>query len=72
MNEPLSNMIDCDMDFENMDRISILKVVLRVLWKERSTHEWDFYSSEKEFLIKLEEELKEEIQKVEEVINKEN
>lgn len=50
MNEPLPDIIDCDMDFENMDRISIIKVILRVLWKERSVSEWDFYSSEKEFI----------------------
>ena len=61
MNEALPDIIDCDMDFENMDWIYILKVILRVLWKERSVGEWDFYSSENDFLSKFEKELKEEI-----------
>lgn len=72
MNEPLPDSIDCDMDFENFDRVSILKVILRVLWKERSVGEWDFFASEKDFMGKLENELKEEIEKFENVLNKDN
>lgn len=53
MNEPLPDVIDCDMDWENFDRVSILKVVLRVLWKERAVGEWDFYANEKDFVQKL-------------------
>lgn len=46
LNQPLPDMIDCDMDFENLDRVQILKVLLRTLWKEYSTNrEWEFFQA---------------------------
>lgn len=36
LNNPLPDMIDCDMDFENLNKVLVLKVILRTLWKSLS------------------------------------
>ena len=33
LEKPHMDMMDCDMNFENMDRVYQLKLILKVLWR---------------------------------------
>lgn len=63
-------MIDCDMDFENLDRMPVLKVLLKTLWKRLQQGELDFFESNEEFLKQLTQDLDMEIQLFEHELNK--
>lgn len=58
LSNPLSDMIDCDMDYMNMFRLNQLKVVLRSAWKYVSKFgKPQFYEDECKFMELFKDEL---------------
>lgn len=73
MEKPHMTMIDCDMDFLNMDKVFQFKVMLRTLWRSISKNGIpDFFNTEKMeiFLENLKIDLEKEIALHEELLNK--